>query len=676
MASLSKKLSCREVRTALKSLPKTLDAMYADAYERIENQETEFAELAEAVLFWVICARRNFTVQDLQHLYATQELSDGELLEEEDLPDGDILTEACSGLVMVDAESQVVRLVHYTAQQYFEEYHKLLIKRAQLTLTRTSLTYLALPNFSSGACTNDADMSLRLKQYPFLDYAAKYWGTEIVHIESAEIMPELESFISNTAALEAANQAWSLKPNWYTHWSQEFPRRVPALVMISAFEVSDILRYMVSKDHAVDDRGSDGETALIRSAAFGHAQNVQVLLELGAEVDARDHMDETALQRAARCGYEDVINVLLDKGADVNLRASGNWTALMSAVSSTNIEAVKILVEAGADFKAETVWGDSALSIATRNGLEAIADFLSDQGAVLPKGPAGRRASLIASRKGLHQLVRKLTANYDTVADKPLRRQSSRLMEGLNAIQEEEIAASGMPRPEALEADTGADESRTDDFLDALEETRYNTGFFNRYNMVERLGKGHFANVFLCSSRVTGVRHAVKVCTCANAVEDAAVRSGIIWEIKALQALQKNPHPNILKIVDLFADYSLKTIYLVLELAPRGELFNYIVARQSLSEEQTRKILLQVFSALEYMVSFSLASASLHVSRSNNRGSTVWDGCIVISNQRTSCYWKKRRQSSKLQTLGWRRNLAPTLKHWGSRRPFVEHQAV
>lgn len=615
MSSLSKKLSCREVRAALKSLPKTLNAMYADAYERMENQETEFAELAEAVLFWIICARRNLTVRDLQHLYATQALSDGELLEEDDLPDGDVLTEACSGLVMVDAELQVVRLVHYTAQQYFEEYHKLLIKKAQLALTRISLTYLALPNFSSGACANDADMSLRLEQYPFLDYAAKYWGAEIVHIESAEILPKLESFISNTAALEAANQAWSLKANRYAHWSQEFPRRVPALVMISAFDVSDILRYMVSKGHAVDDRGSDGETALIRSAAFGHAQNVQVLLELGAEVDARDHMDETALQRAARCGYEDVINVLLDKGADVNLKASGDWTALMSAVSSANIEAVKILVEAGADFKAETAWGDSALSIATRNGLEAIANFLSDQGAVLPKGPAGRRASIIASRKGLHQLVRKLTANYDTVADRPLQRQSSRLMEGLNAIQEEEVAASGMRRPETLGADSGAD-----DFLDALEETSYNTGFFKRYDMIERLGRGHFAEVFSCSSRVTGVRHAVKVCTCPNVVDDAAKRSGIIWEIKALQALRKDPHPNILSIVDLFADYSLKTIYLVLELAPHGELFNYIVAKQFLPEEQTRKIFLQLFSALDFLVSFLLAAAHLDVSRSNNWG--------------------------------------------------------
>ncbi|KAL7926757.1 hypothetical protein ACQKWADRAFT_318066 [Trichoderma austrokoningii] len=588
--SLSKTLGGRQVRAALASLPETLDAMYADAYERMANQETESAEMAEAVLFWVICSRRDLTVRDLQQVYATQELSDGELLAELDLPDDDLLIEACGGLITVDAESQIVRLVHYTAQQFFEKHHKLLVERARLTLARISLKYLTLPNFSSGACITDDDMSFRLEQNQFLEYAAKYWGVEIAQIDSAEIIPKLDNLISSSTALEAANQAWSLKTDRCTNWSQDFHRNVPALVMVSAFDAQDILRYMISsKGHAVDGRGDDGETALMRSAAFGHANNVQVLLELGAEVDAQDHADETALQRAARCGHEDVISVLLEKGADVNLKASGDWTALMSAVSSANIDAAKMLMEAGADIRAETEWGDSALSIATRDGLEAVANLLLDKGAVLPKGPAGRRASLIASRKGLHQIVRKPSASYDTVADKPLRRQSSRLMQGLNAIQEEELAASSMKRPEA------------DDFLDALKETSYSTGFSTRYDMEEKLGKGHFAEVFLCSNRVTGVRHAVKVCKCTNAADGRAKREGIITEIKALQVLRKNPHPNILSIVDLFADSSVQTIYMVLELAPHGELFNYIVAKQFLSEEQTRKIFFQLFSALEFM---------------------------------------------------------------------------
>jgi hypothetical protein len=604
---LSKKVSRKEVRAALKTLPKTLDAMYSDAFERMESQDTEYAELAETILFWVICARRNLTVRDLQHVYATRELSEGELLEEDDLPDGDILTEACSGLIIVDAESQVVRLVHYTAQQYFEEYHKQLMREAKLTLTRSSLAYLALPNFSSGPSPNDMAMSLRLKQYPFLDYAAKYWGSELADLDGTDIWSKLQNFISNAAAIEAANQAWSLKANRYTNWSQEFPRRVPAFVLVSAFDLPEILEYLVSKGHEVDAKGSDGETALIRSAALGHAKNVQMLLKLGAKVDARDHMDKTALQRAARSGHEDVITALLGKGANVNMKASSDWTALMSAVSSGNIKAVKILIEAGADFKAETVWGDSALSIATRNGQEVIANFLSDRGAILPKGPAGRRASIIASRKGLHQLVRKLTANYDAVADKPLQRQSSRIMAGLTAIQEAEIAASEpetkKPTPQASRADSGAD-----DFLDVLEETNYSTGFSKRYDLNEKLGKGHYAEVFMCSDKVTGVRHAVKICTNINQDKDSKRRKGLILEFKVLQSFQKNRHPNVLGVVDIFADYTLNTIYMVLELAPHGELFNYIVKKTSLSEEQTRNIFLQIFSALEFLVSFSLAA--------------------------------------------------------------------
>ncbi|RFU72749.1 serine threonine- kinase chk2 [Trichoderma arundinaceum] len=575
----------------------TLDATYSDALERIYSQDPDSVELAELILFWVISARRSLTVRDLQHLYATRELSDGESLEEDDLPDDDILTGVCSGLIIVDAESQVVRPVHYTAQQYFDKCHQVRMQEAKLDLTNISLAYLTLPNFSSGSCTSDAAMALRLKEYPFLNYAAKYWGSELAQLDCADVWPRIERFVSNPASVEAANQAWNLKAdNHYSNWSQEFPRHVPALVLVSAFNLPEVLRLMAAQGHDIDARGSDGETALIRSATFGLTENVQVLLELGAKIDVQDHMDETALQRAARSGDEGVIRVLLRWGAKVNMRASSNWTALMSAVSSGNIEAVKILVEAGADFEVETVWGDSALSMATRNGQEAIANYLSDQGAILPRGPAGRRASIIASRKGLHQLVRKLTANYDAVAEKPLQRQSSRIMEGLSAIQEAEIAASDAPASHSERADSGPDE-----FLEALEEYNYSIGFTKRYDLGDRVGKGHFAEVFTCSNRVTSVRYAVKVYTIKPEGGDSYKAKGIILEFKALQAIQENPHVNILRVVDLFADYPLDKIYMVMELAPHGELFNYIVMKQYLSEEDTRKIFTQLFSALEFL---------------------------------------------------------------------------
>ncbi|KAJ4862854.1 protein kinase domain-containing protein [Trichoderma breve] len=566
--SLSRKISRKDVRIALKTLPSTLNATYSDALERIYSQDSESAELAELILFWVVSAKRSLTVQDLQHLYATRELSDGESLDEDDIPDGDILTGVCSGLIIVDEESQLVRLVHYTAQQYFENCHHTRLLEAKMSLANISLTYLTLSNFSRGFCTTDEAMSLRLKQFPFLVYAAKYWGSDLAELDCADIGPRIEKFSSGAAAVEAVNQAWSLKTTkfQYTNWSQEFPRHVPVLVLISAFCLPEVLQYLVSQGHKINARGSDGETALIRSAGFGHVENVQMLLELGA---------------------------------DVNMKAASDLTALMSAVSSGNLEVVKTLVEAGADFKAETVWGDSALSIATRSGQEAIANYLSDQGAILPKGPAGRRASIIASRKGLHQLVRKLTANYDAVADKPLERQSSRLMEGLSDIQEAEQVASDTNAEETIVEQTRAD-SRTE-FLDDIEEIGYNIGFHKRYDLLQQLGKGHYAEVYLCANRVTGVRYAVKVRIFASKASEKQRSNELFREARMLRFLQKDPHPNILRFVDLFAEHSFERTYLIMELVPHGELFNYIVANTRLSEDESRKVFLQLFSALEFL---------------------------------------------------------------------------
>lgn len=94
----------------------------------------------------------------------------------------------------------------------------------------------------------------------------------------------------------------------------------------------------------------------------------------------------------------------------------------MSVVSSGNIRVVNMIVQAGADLAAKSVWGDSALSMATRNGQEAIASFLADNGATLPRGPTGRRASIVASREVFQQLVSRLTIDYEAVAGKPLER--------------------------------------------------------------------------------------------------------------------------------------------------------------------------------------------------------------------------------------------------------------
>jgi hypothetical protein len=48
----------------------------------------------------------------------------------------------CAGLVIVDKESFVVRLVHYTTQEYLDNIQPVLFPDAQTEITHTLLTFL------------------------------------------------------------------------------------------------------------------------------------------------------------------------------------------------------------------------------------------------------------------------------------------------------------------------------------------------------------------------------------------------------------------------------------------------------------------------------------------------------------------------------------------------------
>jgi hypothetical protein len=272
----------------------------------------------------------------------------------------------------------------------------------------------------------------------------------------------------------------------------------------------------------------------------------------------------------------------------VNNKASNNWTPLVSAVSSGNIDAVRMLVEAGAELMVETEWGDSALSMAVRSGQEAIAAFLADHGALLPRGVTGRRASIIASRGGLQRLVRRLTVAYEAVAGMPLQRQSSRIMSGL---------PESLDTPWERQSDSPTDEVS---FAELMEQYDIKTGFYQRYNVMQQIGKGHFATVYICSNKVTGVLFAVKIFQSHKSPSSSDFKA---YEIQLLRELQKRSHPNLMRMADLFADFETNRICLVMDLGKEGDLFDIIVAKQKFTEAEARIVFTQLLSAIKFLVS-------------------------------------------------------------------------
>src|SRR5690606_4471523 len=107
-----------------------------------------------------------------------------------------------------------------------------------------------------------------------------------------------------------------------------------------------------------------------------------------------------------------------------------------------------------------------------------------------------------------------------------------------------------------------------------------------------------FAEVYLCIEKSTGHRYAVKIFTKPPGVEDKSKTEGLQQEIAVLMGVN---HPNVLCLKDTFHERN--AVYLVLELAPEGELFNFIVAKQTPSETETRKLFVHLFNGIKYLVS-------------------------------------------------------------------------
>lgn len=125
-------------------------------------------------------------------------------------------------------------------------------------------------------------------------------------------------------------------------------------------------------------RGPDGLTSLMIAASLGHSQMVELLLTAGAEVLAIEpRMGATALHKAALSGNPDVVRLLLDHEAFIDQQSPIlGHTALMDAVVYKHEDVVRVLLKRGARTGIRNHWHETALEIARRDDLEAIARLI------------------------------------------------------------------------------------------------------------------------------------------------------------------------------------------------------------------------------------------------------------------------------------------------------------
>ena len=109
------------------------------------------------------------------------------------------------------------------------------------------------------------------------------------------------------------------------------------------------------------------------------------------------------------------------------------------------------------------------------------------------------------------------------------------------------------------------------------------------------LGKGTFGKVKIGTHKITGEKVAIKILLKEKFVDNID-KTRMIREIKIL----KNTfHFNIIKIYEVIETET--SIYLIMEFAEKGELFNYIIQKKRLNELESLKFFHQIIDAVDYM---------------------------------------------------------------------------
>ncbi|OHE96458.1 pfs domain-containing protein [Colletotrichum orchidophilum] len=272
--SLSVKINVTALRKAINQVPNgnaAYSSIYDEALGRIRAQPPDRRELAIRVLGWITCAKRPLTAVELQHALAVAE--DRKEIEEDDLTSFDTILSVCAGLVTRDEETGIIRLVHQTTQEYFDERRSRLFAEMDSEIATTSVFYLSSKNVLQ--VSEDARWPGRREDYriacvPYYDYALVHWGAHAC--DSSTVPNGVVEFLRDHRMLK------------------------------KAFEVMNQMGFM------------QFETAAQLGAWFG----LRKVFDTGAILiheaySPYDH-EKTAIWVAARQGHADLVTFFLDSG--------------------------------------------------------------------------------------------------------------------------------------------------------------------------------------------------------------------------------------------------------------------------------------------------------------------------------------------------------------------------
>ena len=443
MDTLRTCVTSSDLRTALNSLPRTLDA----TYDRIlQNIQDIHREKVHRILKFLSCSARPLLLGELAEVVTVDMDTKGMTRY---VPGNrlrrpaDVLT-ICGSLVSLSAArddfyeslgggyhwlpmfslsesdaARVVQLSHFSVQEYlFSERiregraHSFSIdsELAHRWIAATCLAYLMrfdnLVGLDKKQVKENLDSGLAL-------YAARHWIWHLQH-QGQDSDSSLQRSVQEL--FQQPRQAQFLNwvrihdiESWHPPcWLREGISIPEPLYYACSARLTKVSKWLLNQGVEVNTKGGRFGNALQVASFHGDESIVWLLLDRGTEVNVRGGVYGSALQAASVGGHESVVRLLLNKGANINVDGGMFGSALQAASVNGHETVVQLLLDRGAEVEVGGGVFGSALQAASVRGHESVVGLLLDRGAKLNKQGGKYGSTLQAACKGGDESVVRL----------------------------------------------------------------------------------------------------------------------------------------------------------------------------------------------------------------------------------------------------------------------------
>jgi len=384
---LRNRTTLRDLQKALNTLPSTLDQTYDRILLGIDKDDWEKAHCA---LQWLVFSARPLQLQEIAEAVVVESEFVSFSPEDRLFEPHDIIN-ICSSLVSLSDRTSVLRLTHYSVQEYIlseriregpASFFGVMEASSDAFIAEICLTYVLLFD------KPDSLSKTSLQEWPLLDYACKHWfehagrltddaDRRITNRLSEKLLtPEGNFAFFNWLRVFEPDRPWVYfeshkdpkffaKPLYYaTHCglldsarslliagadveAENWEHRTPLHTAASQGHEA-VVRLLLEEKADIERADVRGYKALHLAAKYGHVAVVRLLLNSYASVNGRTRDGRTAIHCAAVYGFVAVIRLLLDYSADVGALDAANATPLHSAAFCGHLPSVQLLLERGA----------------------------------------------------------------------------------------------------------------------------------------------------------------------------------------------------------------------------------------------------------------------------------------------------------------------------------------